>query len=272
MILDTPVFKQASVGSANSPLLTSYIRIGNGNLTVAGRPVKGDDACGRTFVLQPKGPRYDGRCKDQAVAASQDRLSQRGVTRTFGVCRQTIGRWVGKKAESLPAFQDTLLPAEENDVLELDELWSLVGRKAQPLWLWVALCRRARQIVAWNLGERSQQGACDLHTTLPKSYQHCYTRSDYWEAYGATFPTPTHRFCGKREGGTNHVERWFGTLRARVGHLVPGWVSQCWVNLRIMRDAIIPSAPMTMGLPMALTNQGCCATVCCITSGCWVRA
>ena len=58
----------------------------------------------------------------------------------------------------LPTFTDTLLPSERGDVLELDELWSFVGSKAQTLWLWVALCRRTRQIVAWTLGDRSQQG------------------------------------------------------------------------------------------------------------------
>ena len=105
-------------------------------------------------------------------------------------------------------------------MLELDELWSFVGRKTQTLWLWVALCRRTRQIVAWTLGDRSQQGACDLRATLPKDYQDCATRSDYREAYAAAFPPDTHRACGKREGETNHVERWFGTLRARVGRLV----------------------------------------------------
>ena len=54
--------------------------------------------CGRTFVLQPKGARYDARFKDQVVAASQDRMSQRGISRTFGVCRKTTSRWVGEKS------------------------------------------------------------------------------------------------------------------------------------------------------------------------------
>ena len=30
--------------------------------------------------------------------------------------------WLGKKAEALPAFVDTLLPSQKDDVLELDEL------------------------------------------------------------------------------------------------------------------------------------------------------
>ena len=105
-------------------------------------------------------------------------------------------------------------------MLELDELWSLVGSKTHPLWLWVALCRRTRQIVAWTLGDRSLQSACDLRADLPPGYRRCATRSDFWEAYAAAFPRRTHRCCGKEEGETCHVERWFGTLRARVSRLV----------------------------------------------------
>ncbi len=105
-------------------------------------------------------------------------------------------------------------------MLELDELWSFVGSKTQTLWLWVALRRRTRQTVAWTLGDRSSQGACDPRATLPRDHQHCHTRRDYREACASAFPGDTHRARGKHEGGTSHVERWFGTLRARVGRLV----------------------------------------------------
>ena len=105
-------------------------------------------------------------------------------------------------------------------MLELDELWSFVGGKANALWLWVALCRRTRQIVAWTLGDRSLQSACDLRADLPRGYRRCATRSDYWDAYAAAFPKRTHRCCGKEAGETCHVERFFGILRARVSRLV----------------------------------------------------
>ena len=105
-------------------------------------------------------------------------------------------------------------------MLELDELWSFVQAKAQTLWLWVALCRRTRQIVAWTLGDRSEQGAADLRAALPPAYRRCATRSDLWRAYQAAFPSKTHRCCPKMEGETSHVERWFCTLRQRVSRLV----------------------------------------------------
>ena len=53
--------------------------------------------CGRTFILEPKGPRYSEKTKAQVLAAYQDRMSTRGIRRTFGVCYQTLMKWVGEK-------------------------------------------------------------------------------------------------------------------------------------------------------------------------------
>ena len=54
-------------------------------------------ACGRAFHLEPKGPRYDQKFKAPVVAAYQDRMSTRGIRRTFGVCCQTLRVWVGEQ-------------------------------------------------------------------------------------------------------------------------------------------------------------------------------
>lgn len=45
---------------------------------------------GRTFHLKTRELRHGEKFKAQVVAAYQDRLSIRGVTRTFGVCYQNI--------------------------------------------------------------------------------------------------------------------------------------------------------------------------------------
>ena len=58
--------------------------------------------CQRMFTLSPKGPRHPPEVKDQVVAAYQDRMSIRGITRTFGVCYQTVLTWVGEKTGSAP--------------------------------------------------------------------------------------------------------------------------------------------------------------------------
>ena len=53
--------------------------------------------CERTFIVEPAGPRYDQAFKDQVLAAYQERMSLRGIQRTFGVCHQTVMAWLGKK-------------------------------------------------------------------------------------------------------------------------------------------------------------------------------
>ena len=72
----------------------------------------------------------------------------------------------------------------------------------------------------WTLGDRSLHSACDLRADLPQGSRRCATRSDYWEAYAPAFPRRTHRCCGKEAGKTCQVERFFGTLRARLSRLV----------------------------------------------------
>ena len=125
-----------------------------------------------------------------------------------------------KKAEALPPLSTTLLPAEKGDVLELDELWSFVGCKLNPRWVWIALCRQTRQVVAHFVGDRSAQSARALRERIPPDYRCRATRSDWWRAYDEAFPRRTHRSCGKGAGETCHVERWNNTLRQRLGRFV----------------------------------------------------
>ena len=135
--------------------------------------------CARPFTLLPKGPRYDEKFKTQVLSSYQDWMSIRGITRTFGVCYQTVMAWVGGKVAALLVFEDTLLLSRNDDVLELDELWSFVEKKTQERWLWIALCRRTRQIVVYTIEDRSQEGAVGLREHLPANYRRRATRSDF---------------------------------------------------------------------------------------------
>lgn len=49
------------------------------------------------------------------------------------------------------------MPVQENNVLDLDELWSFVDFRKNKRWLWTAMCRRTRQIVVFAIGDRSAQ-------------------------------------------------------------------------------------------------------------------
>ena len=101
--------------------------------------------------------------------------------------------------------------------MSFEALWA--ARPTRAGCGWRSAGARARSLPT-TLGDQSEQSARDLRATLPADYRRCATRSDLWAPYAAAFPARTHRCCGKEEGETNHVERWFGTLRARVGRLV----------------------------------------------------
>jgi IS1 family transposase len=117
-------------------------------------------------------------------------------------------------------LEATLRPAQSEDVLELDELWSYVYSKKNEVWIWIALCRRTRQVVAWHYGDRSEATCRRLWNKVPDSYKQGRLYSDFWRAYQAVLPREQHQACGKEEGETNHVERFNLTLRQRGARFV----------------------------------------------------
>ena len=119
-----------------------------------------------------------------------------------------------------PTVKESLLPVESADVLELDEVWSFVFIKTAKYWLWTAICRRTRQIVAFVIGNHSAQTCQQLWNKIPNEYRHCHTFSDFWDAYQKVFPKETHRSVGKDSGETNHMERWNCTLRQKLARYV----------------------------------------------------
>jgi insertion element IS1 protein InsB len=87
--------------------------------------------------------------------------------------------------------------------------------------VWVALDADTRQVVALFVGDRDIDAAGGLWESLPDEYRRrarCYT--DFWEAYAAVIPRRRHRPSAKGSGKTNHVERWFNTLRQRCARVV----------------------------------------------------
>ena len=103
---------------------------------------------------------------------------------------------------------------------ELDELWSFVIRKVNQAWLWLALCRRTRQVIAYAIGDRSCKTCQCLWDAIPVAYRAAHCFHDFWEAYAAVLPPDQHTGVGKESGQTALVERCNNTLRQRLGRLV----------------------------------------------------
>ena len=117
-------------------------------------------------------------------------------------------------------MEQTLAPAQAGEVLELDEVWSFVGYRKNKRWVWLALCRRTRQIVAYAIGPRSAAICRILWQRIPAAYRGSRLYSDFWESYQKVLPAEQHQAVGKSSGQTNHIERWNNTLRQRLGRFV----------------------------------------------------
>lgn len=179
--------------------------------------------CRRQSRDNPGTTAYSEQQRETILRAYQERSSLRGLERTFGVARSTVIEWL-KKAQQLTTLTQTLVPAVPSDpssiTLELDELWSFVAKKANQRWIWFALCRKTRQIVAFVIGDRSETTCRKLWRALPQAYRRgiCYT--DFWDAYQAVIPDELHQPSGKESGETAHIERFNNTLRQRLARFV----------------------------------------------------
>ena len=96
-----------------------------------------------------------------------------------------------------------------------------MGRKRHKVWLWLAVERASRRIVAWVTGRRDAATARRLWQTLPRRYRrHSWYFTDEWKAYVGVLPRWQHRRCPKGRGGTSIVEAVNCALRHRCGVLV----------------------------------------------------
>jgi insertion element IS1 protein InsB len=100
---------------------------------------------------------------------------------------------------------------------EVDEMWSFVGKKREPRWLWHAIDHRSGKVLAYVFGRRQDEVFLKLKALLePFGITRYYT--DSWDAYTRHLDADEHQ-PGKRN--TQKIERQHLTLRTRIKRLVP---------------------------------------------------
>ena len=99
---------------------------------------------------------------------------------------------------------------------EVDEMWSFVGKKQEPRWLWHALDHQTGKVLAYVFGRRKDEVFLQLKALLtPFGITRYYT--DYWGAYQRNLAPEVHR-PGKHN--TQQIERKHLTFRTRIKRLV----------------------------------------------------
>lgn len=105
--------------------------------------------------------------------------------------------------------------------VETDELWSFVQKKTNPHWVWIAMDRQTRQIIAFHVGNRRQASAKQLWANIPAVYrEQAIFYTDLYAAYTDVIPAAQHKAITKHARKTNYLERFNSMLRQRVSRLV----------------------------------------------------
>jgi len=157
----------------------------------------------------------------------REKISLHGICRAVGVSmRWLMGFMVGRFA-ALPDHLHVLPVAAPREVIigrlevEADEMWSFVKQKANKQWVWIALDKQTRHIIAFHVGDRSHASAKQLWANLPAVYREQATFStDQYAVYTGVMPAAQHKAITKPARKTNHMERFNNTLRQRVSRLV----------------------------------------------------
>jgi len=116
---------------------------------------------------------------------------------------------------------------------ELDEMWSYVGKKAEPRWLWHAIDHHSGAVLAYVFGRRTDEVFLQLQELLePFGIKRFYT--DGWGAYERHI-APEQHTVGKAH--TQRIESKHINLRTRLKRLVRRTI--CFSKTTTMHDLVL---------------------------------
>jgi hypothetical protein len=122
--------------------------------------------------LDPTQKIVDEKTKNLVRKTLLERVSLEGVCRIFDISMPWLLEFISGVIAELPEDLNAEVVTENDEIevvlLEGDELWSYVGSKDNPQWLWLVMHSRTRQVVAMQVGPRSKQTAEKLFYKLPE--------------------------------------------------------------------------------------------------------
>ena len=175
--------------------------------------------CSKSRVLHRK---FEQHFDIQSIRRSfLERMSLCGVCRVFFISYYQVYKELNLCFLLLPNFKTQVAEKQQvGDILEFDELCGFCQNKKNKQWIWAALSRNTRQIVAYVIGDRSEITFRRLIRKIPIEYLKCKSLSDYWKSYAILKAKGNHQQVGTKSGQTNHIERYLATLKARITRYV----------------------------------------------------
>ena len=128
--------------------------------------------CSRQFVQERGQKIIDEHTRTLVSKALLERVSLHGICRIFDVSMPWLLELIDSLIKEVPQNLNAEV-VQENDeievvVLQADELWSYVGTKTNPQWLWLIMHSRTRQVVAMEIGPRDRATAERLFYKIPE--------------------------------------------------------------------------------------------------------
>lgn len=124
-------------------------------------------------------------------------------------------------------------PITSQQVYEVDEIKSFVGCKNNHIWIVYALNRKTKEVVSYNIGNRTNTTLATVAKTLDLSEaKKVYT--DRWRGYQSLINRKIHSVANR---GTNHIERNNLTIRTHLKRLNRRTI--CFSRSIVMLSAIL---------------------------------
>lgn len=129
----------------------------------------------------------------------------------LGISKNCVLRHLVKAAEEV-----TIKPQRSDyHRVQIDELWSYVGKKEKKVWLLYAYCAESGEILAFTLGKRSAKTVKNLMVKL-KHLEIDFFCTDDWEAFAAVLPYYKHLIGKRFTKAIEGVNTWFRTRLRRL--------------------------------------------------------
>ncbi len=127
-----------------------------------------------------------------------------------------------------------IIEKNENSLqVEADEQWSFVQNKKQQRWLWYAIDKVTKKVLAFVFGSRKDEMCLKLMALLSLFNINKY-HTDSWQAYYNCIPKEKH-IVGKKH--TQNIERNNLTLRTNIKRLNRKTI--CFSKSIFMHDTVI---------------------------------
>ena len=127
--------------------------------------------CGRQFVLDPLVSEISEQTKSLIDRLLLERISLAGIARAVNVSESWLQSYVNQKYQGVPRQWHVPKLSNFRLVVECGELWSVVLKKTEKQWVWIAKDRYSGYIVGLYIGSRGIEGAQGLWNSLPRDYQ-----------------------------------------------------------------------------------------------------